>query len=50
MPEERIPALEAVVRAIGRESSQEEMFLIVPKAEVYRYDTRENDAGGTGSG
>jgi hypothetical protein len=41
---ERIPALEAIVKAIGRKLGQKEMFLIVPEATVHRYVIDEGGA------
>jgi hypothetical protein len=35
---ERVPVLEEVVKTIGRELGQKEMFLIVPEARVHRFD------------
>src|SRR5947208_1568157 len=38
---DRIPVLEAVVKAIGKALGQHEMFLIVPDATVHRYNIDE---------
>jgi hypothetical protein len=42
---DRIPILEAVVKAIGKALGQHEMFLIVPDATVHRYNIDDTDAG-----
>lgn len=44
---DRIRVLEEVIRAIGKELGQKEMFLIVPEATVHRYDL--GDFGGAAS-
>jgi hypothetical protein len=42
---DRIPVLEAVVKAIGRALGQREMFLIVPDATVHRFTIHEATPG-----
>jgi hypothetical protein len=46
VPRSLIPLLERVVRAIGFELGQKEMFLIVPEARVHRFGIKSSDAGG----
>ncbi len=40
---ERVPELAEVVKWIGRQLGQKEMFLIVPEASVHRYDLQQPD-------
>jgi hypothetical protein len=45
---DRINVLEEIIKTIGKELSQKEMFLIVPEATVRRYDLRDFGAASTG--
>jgi hypothetical protein len=38
---DRVPELAEIVKAIGKELGQKEMFLIVPDAAVHRFDLRQ---------
>jgi len=42
---DRVPVLAEVIKRIGKELGQKEMFLIVPEATVHRFDLRDTDAG-----
>jgi hypothetical protein len=42
---DRVPVLAEVIKRIGKELGQKEMFLIVPEATVHRFDLRDTDVG-----
>jgi hypothetical protein len=45
----RIPVLKTLVRRIGYETRQKQMFVIIPEARVDRLDIKESDRGGLDS-
>lgn len=46
VPRSRIPVLKKLIRAIGYETRQKQMFVIIPKARVDRLDIQDTDAQG----
>jgi hypothetical protein len=45
VPRSRIPDFKLLVRKIGHETRQKQMFVIIPKARVHRLDIQDTDAG-----
>jgi len=45
VPRSRIPDFKLLVRKIGYETRQKQMFVIIPKARVHRLDIQATDAG-----